>query len=542
MKDLPVGAGAECTGDIRGEQTEAGGSSDTRGARASDLEDPWLLEDPRLTETRNPSTKHIDLADSREIVRLIFAEDRTVPAAVEAQSDPVARLIDEVAARLRRGGRLIYVGAGTSGRLGVLDAAECPPTFGTDPRTVQGIIAGGPPALVRSREGDEDDREGGRAAIREAEVGRRDFVLGIATSGTTPYVRAALEEAAAREAAIGFLSCTEPPERMRQLADVVVTPLVGPEVIAGSTRMKAGTATKLVLNALTTGVMIRLGKVYENLMVDLRATSLKLVDRSLRILHAVCGLRREEARRLLVAAGGSVKTAIAMHELGANRFLAESALDACHGLLGRALERFRPAGTGRPSCYSVYPEVGGPRQIEEMIDRMRDAPSRLRSAVEEAEAAGRRTGRWTTSQHLAHLIQFEAEAVRLRVRAFAVEEHPCLSDWEPSPDPPLEELEPRPLLDRFEAERAETLSMLEAAEAAFFRRRAALGGEELTAFQFLQGVAQHDDAHAIRICERVHPALLEAGAARSTPEADRSRPDAAPSTPEAAPSTPEAGS
>jgi N-acetylmuramic acid 6-phosphate etherase len=300
------------------------------------------LGDERLTERFNPRTAEIDRASTRDIVALLNAEDRTVAAAVAEEADAIAAVVDEVAARLRTGGRLFYVGAGTSGRLGVLDAAECPPTFGTDPETVQGIVAGGADALVRAIEGAEDDADAGRAAIREAGAGRADFVLGIAASGTTPFVRAALEAALDAGATTALLSCTEPPVDLAGRVDHRITPLTGPEAIAGSTRLKAGTATKLVLNTITTGAMIRVGKVYGNLMVDLRATSAKLVDRSLRIVEALTGLGRAEAMTLLAEADGRVKTALAMHGMGVGREEAERRLEDCGGVLGVCLDRFPP--------------------------------------------------------------------------------------------------------------------------------------------------------------------------------------------------------
>lgn len=304
------------------------------------------LFDPRLTEQSNPRTKEIDLASPLEIVDLINAEDRSVPEAVRAQREEIAQAIEIAVECFRRGGRLVYVGAGTSGRLGVLDATECPPTFGTDPEMVRGIIAGGHAALVRSQEGAEDRAEDGAAAVEDANVGADDFVLGIATSSTTPYVRGALARAVELGARTGFLCCTEPGEEMRELVDVCVVPLVGPEVIAGSTRMKAATATKLVLNTITTGAMIRLGKVYGNLMVDLQAISEKLVDRSQRIVMAVSGRSREEALRLLRAAGGSVKVAIVMERADVSRELAELYLAEGDGFVRRALEIAEAAERG----------------------------------------------------------------------------------------------------------------------------------------------------------------------------------------------------
>src|SRR6184192_4064849 len=229
--------------------------------------------DPRLTEQRNPRTERIDVASPLEIVDLINAEDASVPGAVRAVRQDVSRAIDLAVEAFRRGGRLIYVGAGTSGRLGVLDASECPPTFGTPPDKVVGVIAGGFQALVKSAEGAEDDVNAGMAAMDQARVTRADFVLGIAASGTTPFVRAALSRAQTIGAGTGLLSCSDPPRVLVETCDVLVLPKVGPEALTGSTRMKAGTATKLVLNTLSTGAMIRLGRAYGNLMVDLMALS-----------------------------------------------------------------------------------------------------------------------------------------------------------------------------------------------------------------------------------------------------------------------------
>src|SRR5436190_22286416 len=229
--------------------------------------------DPRLTEQRNPRTERIDVASALEIVDLLNAEDATVAGAVHAVRGDVARAIDLVVAAFGRGGRLIYVGAGTSGRLGVLDATECPPTFGVPPAMVVGVIAGGYPALVKSAEGAEDDVNAGGAAMDTAGVTNRDVVFGIAASGTTPYVRMALSRAQTLGARTVLVTCSKPPKVLAETCDVVVNPITGPEVLTGSTRLNAGTATKLVLNTLTTGAMIRLGKVYGNLMVDLDALS-----------------------------------------------------------------------------------------------------------------------------------------------------------------------------------------------------------------------------------------------------------------------------
>ncbi|MFP4355671.1 MAG: N-acetylmuramic acid 6-phosphate etherase [Phycisphaerae bacterium] len=289
------------------------------------------------TEQRNLETRDIDTLDAAGIVRRICAADARVAGAVEAAADTIAQLVDRIAERLGRGGRLFYVGAGTSGRLGVLDASECPPTFGTDPEQVQGIIAGGYDALVRSSEGREDIGEDGRVVIRQKGVTAADIVVGIAACGLTPYVRAAVDQARQIGSATGFVTCS--PQVASQIAaDTVICVEVGPEVIAGSTRMKAGTATKMVLNMLTTGAMIRLGKVYENLMVDLRATNDKLCDRAGRILRELTDLDESAAAEMLARADGQLKTAIVMARLGVGAETARGRLDAAGGHLRRALE------------------------------------------------------------------------------------------------------------------------------------------------------------------------------------------------------------
>jgi N-acetylmuramic acid 6-phosphate etherase len=298
--------------------------------------------DPRLTERRNPRTAEIDLASPLEIVDLINAEDQTVPAAVATQREAIARAIERAELTFRHGGRLFYVGAGTSGRLGVLDASECPPTFGTDPEMVQGIIAGGTPALTRSQEGAEDRIEGAIEDLSARGVRAGDFVIGIAASGTTPYVHRALTYARSVGATTGLVACSPPPREALDVVDILILPLTGPEVVTGSTRMKAGTATKLVLNMITTGAMIRLGKTFGNLMVDLRATNNKLRDRSERILMEVCEIERHSARELLVASNGIVKTAIVMHFLGTPRDEAEQALERSGGVIRRAVNRDPP--------------------------------------------------------------------------------------------------------------------------------------------------------------------------------------------------------
>ena len=479
--------------------------------------------DPRLTEGRNPRTRAIDRADSATIVHTIQAEDRAVPEAVASQADALARVIDDVVERFRRGGRLVYVGAGTSGRLGVLDAAECPPTFGVDPGLVEAIIAGGSGALVRSAEGAEDSRRGGAEAVGAVGVSPADLVFGIATSGTTPYVLGALAEAASRGAGIGFLGCTAPPAEVMEVADHLILPLVGPEVIAGSTRMKAGTATKLVLNTITTGAMIRSGRVFENLMVDLRARSAKLVDRGLRIFVTLTGASREEARRALIRTGGAVKTALAMHALRVDRALAERYLDCADGSLGLAVERF--GGRERP-CYGGYPAAPGWPDSAALLARLSAAPARLvaaRAAGAAAEARGQRIAArrtaWTPGQHAAHLADFERSAVRPRVErwlgaADSSGSLPTFEDWTEDAPPPERGFETETA--GFSAERARTVAAVAddpEPVAAVLSRRARIGSETLTLYQFLRGVAQHDAAHESRLRERVHPALLAEGGA-----------------------------
>jgi len=293
------------------------------------------MRDRRLTEQRNPTSQRIDELDALGIVDLINAEDRMVAQAVGEEREAIARALELAEAAFRAGGRLVYVGAGTSGRLGVLDAAEMPPTYGTDPRMVRGVIAGGYDALVRAREGAEDRPEDGAAAMDEVGVDAKDFVLGIATSGTTPYVHGALARARELGARTGFLLCTYPSQELLDAHDVVIAPLVGPEVITGSTRMKAGTATKLVLNTITTGAMVRLGKVYGNLMVDLQVTCEKLRDRGERILEEMLGVDRSAASELLERAGGHVKTALVMGRLGVDAGEARKRLEETGGVVAR---------------------------------------------------------------------------------------------------------------------------------------------------------------------------------------------------------------
>lgn len=295
------------------------------------------MSDRRLTERTNPRSKRIDRMSSLEIVDLVNAEDRMVAQAVGEEREAIARAMDLAVDALGGGGRLIYVGAGTSGRLGVLDAAEMPPTFGTDPSQVVGVIAGGAEALVRARDGAEDHPEDGAAAMEDLMTDSRDFVLGIATSGSTPFVLGALSRAREAGAHTGFLLCTYPSERLLATHDVVIAPLVGPEVITGSTRMKAGTATKMVLNTITTGAMVRLGRVYGNLMVDLQVTCQKLQDRGERILMEILEVSREHATELLEESGGHVKRAIVMGKLGKGAREADELLASAGGVVSQVV-------------------------------------------------------------------------------------------------------------------------------------------------------------------------------------------------------------
>ncbi len=268
-----------------------------------------------LTEQVNPESLHLDTLDPIALVELFNREDAKAVAAVAAEKGAIAEAIVAIAAALERGGRLFYVGAGTSGRLGVLDAAECPPTFCSDPEMVQGILAGGLPAMVRSSEALEDRAEDGAAAIAERNIDARDVVLGITAGGTTPFVHGALAAAKQRGAKTIFLACV-PRSQVPSLYDLDIRPLVGPEVLCGSTRLKAGTATKLVLNTLSTGVMVRLGKVYGNRMVDVAATNSKLRDRARRIVCDLTDLSYAAADDLLARCDWKVKLALLCHETG----------------------------------------------------------------------------------------------------------------------------------------------------------------------------------------------------------------------------------
>jgi N-acetylmuramic acid 6-phosphate etherase len=300
------------------------------------------VRDPRLTEQRNPRTADLDLASPAEIVARLADEDARVAPAVRAELGAITEGVVAIERAFRAGGRLLYVGAGTSGRLGVLDAAECPPTFGTDPSLVVGIIAGGREALVQAQEGAEDRPDEGARAMDAHGVSAVDVVCGIAASGTTPYVRGALERAQALGATTLLVACSPPPPEMLAVTTIPIVVRTGPEAVTGSTRLKAGTATKLVLNTLTTGAMIRVGKTWGNLMVDLRATNAKLRDRSERIVAEVLDVDRETARTWLARADGRVKVALAMALGGWSRADAEARLDAAGGVVRRALPDVAP--------------------------------------------------------------------------------------------------------------------------------------------------------------------------------------------------------
>ena len=291
-----------------------------------------------LTEQRLPESMDLDAMTIEDAVALMNAQDAAAVAAVARERAAIAAVVKLAADALRSGGRLFYFGAGTSGRLGALDAAECPPTFRTDPAVVQGVIAGGEGAMFQAHEGAEDRPEDGAATVDAKEIGTRDVVIGIATGGTTPFVHGALGRAAQRGARTVFLTCVRPVAGEPQ-ADLVIRPLTGPEVITGSTRLKAGTATKLVLNTISTLAMVRLGKVYQNLMIDLRASNAKLWDRGARIVSTVTGLGRDHALDLLRKADGHVKVAIVMHERSVDSDRAKELLEAAGGFLRAAIGR-----------------------------------------------------------------------------------------------------------------------------------------------------------------------------------------------------------
>jgi len=298
------------------------------------------------TEKSNPSTQSIDESDTRDMLLMMNDEDQLVPLSVRKEIDALTSAVDLLHNALKDGGRMFYVGAGTSGRLGVLDASECPPTFGTEPELVQAYIAGGDIALRTAVEGCEDDEEGGVQLITDKGITSRDVVIGITASGSAPYVLGAIRRA--KELGAGTIGIvTNKNTKLNEICDICIAPEVGPEVVAGSTRLKSGTAQKLVLNMLTTGVMIKLGKVYNNLMVDLRASNSKLYDRSIRIVRSVTGVSEEKAIEALSQAGMQVKTAILMIETGQNFAEAEQTLQRHDGRLKAAIRGSKGNGNAR---------------------------------------------------------------------------------------------------------------------------------------------------------------------------------------------------
>jgi N-acetylmuramic acid 6-phosphate etherase len=297
--------------------------------------------DALLTEQANPASAHIDALPTADVLAIINQEDQKVAGAVASEIPQIAESVDRIVDRLGTGGRLFYIGAGSSGRLGVLDAAECPPTFHVEPDLVQGIIAGGESALARATEASEDDPEAGRRDLTARGFTAKDTLIGIAASGRTPYVLGAMEEANRLGALTIGISCT-PDSPLSRLARIVITPLTGPEVIAGSTRMKAGTATKLVLNMISTAVMIRLGYVFGNLMVNVRPGNAKLEDRARRIIAAAAEVSHEQAGELLAQAAGDVRVAILMARLSLDRGSAEARLASAGGRLSEALKNQQP--------------------------------------------------------------------------------------------------------------------------------------------------------------------------------------------------------
>jgi N-acetylmuramic acid 6-phosphate etherase len=289
------------------------------------------------TEQRNPHSEAIDSLSALEIVTLMNREDAQVAAAVHAQAATIAAAVDVIVDRIQRGGRLVYLGAGTSGRLGVLDAAECPPTFSTPPGLVRGIIAGGERALTTAVEGAEDHPEHAVQDLQDDSFSARDALVGIATSGRTPYVIGALTYARQIGAFTIGLACNRD-SQLEEVSDLMITPVVGPEVLSGSTRLKAGTATKMVLNMLTTATMVRLGKTYGNFMVDMRATNTKLLARARRIVATLADMSEAEAETLLQRCAGEVKTAIIVQRCQVSPEQARQRLELAHGHLRRALE------------------------------------------------------------------------------------------------------------------------------------------------------------------------------------------------------------
>ncbi len=305
---------------------------------ADDAKDLFAEISKLHTEQRNKNSMDIDVRSISEILKIINDEDKTVPLAVEKELPYIEQAVELVVSSLKNGGRLLYFGAGTSGRLGVIDAAECPPTFGTTPELIQAFIAGGKEAMFKAQEGAEDLEENGAKDVAAAKVNSKDVVCGIAASRRTPYVIGAVKKAKQLGAKTIYITCNPREEFNIKEADVAICPYVGPEVIMGSTRMKSGTAQKLVLNMLTTASMIRLGKVYENMMIDLQMTNKKLIERSKRIVMTITGVSYEQAADYLKKAGGNVKTALVMIKAKISAEEARERLRKADGFVKKAIE------------------------------------------------------------------------------------------------------------------------------------------------------------------------------------------------------------
>ena len=289
------------------------------------------------TEQRNENSKDIDYASTAEILAIINNEDKTVPYAVEKELSYIEKAVDRIVDSIKKGGRLLYFGAGTSGRLGVVDASECPPTFGTPPELVQGFIAGGEAAMFVAQEGAEDYEENGAKDVEKAKVGKNDVVCGIAASRRTPYVVGAVKKAKELGATTLYITCTPRETFNIDEVDIPICPYVGPEVVMGSTRMKSGTAQKLVLNMLTTATMVRLGKTYENMMIDLQMTNKKLIERAKRIVMTITGVSYEEATEYLEKSGYHVKSALVMILAKVDFEHAKARLEKADGFVRRAI-------------------------------------------------------------------------------------------------------------------------------------------------------------------------------------------------------------
>ncbi|PQQ28783.1 N-acetylmuramic acid 6-phosphate etherase [Photorhabdus luminescens] len=293
-----------------------------------------------VTESRNPASANIDTLPTLEMLKLINDEDKKVALAVEQTLPKIAETVDKIAEAFRQGGRLIYIGAGTSGRLGILDASECPPTYGAKPEQVVGLIAGGHQAILSAVENAEDNQQLGVNDLQALNFNAKDVLVGIAASGRTPYVLGAMAYAKSVGATVACISCN-PESPMTQAADIAITPIVGPEIVTGSSRMKAGTAQKLILNMLTTGAMIRIGKVYSNLMVDVEATNAKLVERQKNIVMAATECNREQAEQALTECDGHCKTAIVMILAGISAQQAKALLEKHHGFIRPTISAVR---------------------------------------------------------------------------------------------------------------------------------------------------------------------------------------------------------